>query len=101
MGDVYRPGDPILSVFWGKPYVMAYLPSRYLLSIRKGMQVRVADGRNESVGIIEDILAVTEGLPKEFQNTFKPLDRSQLARIRFLGPVQFPLHQKVEITLVY
>jgi multidrug resistance efflux pump len=100
-GDVYRPGDPILSVYWGDPYVMAYLPSRYLFSIRKGMQVRVADGRNESVGVIEDILAVTEGLPKEFQNTFKPLDRSQLARIRFLGPVQFPLHQKVEITRVY
>jgi multidrug resistance efflux pump len=100
-GDVYRPGDPILSVFWGEPYVMAYLPSRYLFAIRRGMKVRVADGRNESTGVIEDILAVTEGLPKEFQNTFKPLDRSQLARIRFSGPVPFPLHQKVLITLVY
>jgi multidrug resistance efflux pump len=82
-GDVYRPGDPILEVFWGEPYVMAYLPGRYLFSIHKGMKVRVADGQNEATGIIEDILAVTEGLPKEFQNTFKPLDRSQLARIRF------------------
>ena len=100
-GDVYRPGDPILSVSWGDSYVMAYLPSRYLFEIRKGMQVHVADGRNEAIGVIEDILAVTDGLPKEFQNTFKPVDRGQLARIRFLGPVQFPLHQKVEITLAY
>ena len=100
-GDVYRPGDPILSVFWGEPYVMAYLPSRYLFPIRKGMKVHVEDGRNEATGVIEEILAVTEGLPKEFQNTFKPLDRSQLARIRFVSPAPFPLHQKVQITLVY
>ena len=80
---------------------MAYLPSRYLFSIRKGMKVRVAEGRNESTGVIEDILAVTEGLPKEFQHTFKPLDRSQLARIRIKSPSPFPLHQKVQITLEY
>jgi multidrug resistance efflux pump len=98
-GDVYRLGDPMLSVFWGDPYVMAYLPGRYLFSISKGMQVRVADGRNEATGVIEDILAVTEGLPKEFQNTFKPMDRSQLARIRFVGKAPFPLHQKVQVTL--
>jgi hypothetical protein len=59
----------------------------------------VADGRNEATGVIEDILAVTEGLPKEFQNTFKPLDRSQLARIRLVGKPAFPLHQKVQVTL--
>ena len=100
-GDVFRPGDPILSVFWGDSYVMAYLPNRYLFSIRKGMKVNVEDGRNEATGVIEEILDLTEGLPKEFQNTFKPLDRGQLARIKFLSPAPFPLHQKVQITLVY
>lgn len=100
-GGVYRPGESILTVHWGEPYVLAYLPRRYFFSIWKGMRVRVADGRRQATGFIDEILPVTDALPKEFQNAFKPQDRNQLAKIRFAGQPAFPLHQKVEITRSY
>ncbi len=40
------------------------------------MDVRDADG------VVTEILPLTDTLPKEFQNTFKPSDRSQLAKIK-------------------
>lgn len=97
-GDVYRPGEPMLSIYSGEAYVLAYLPRRYLFTIRTGMKVTVKSGRNSAAGVITQILPVTDALPKEFQNTFKPSDRSQLARIQLLEPDRFPLHEKVELT---
>ena len=100
-GDVYRPGQTILAVYSGAPYVLAYLPDRYLFHIKPGMVLRVNGGRQSAMGVITKILPVTDALPKEFQNTFKPADRSQLARIQFQSPPPFPLHQKVMLTSPY
>lgn len=100
-GDVYRPGEAMLSIYSGDAYVLAYLPRRYLFSIETGTRVTVASGRHSATGIITQILPVTDALPKEFQNTFKPRDRSQLARIKLLEPGQFPLHEKVELSSIY
>jgi len=97
-GDVYRPGEAIISIYSGEPYVLAYLPRRYLFSITKGMEVKVKSGRHEATGVIDEILPVTGALPEEFQNTFKPRDRSQLARIRLIDAGGFPLHEKVQLT---
>lgn len=98
VGAVYRPGESILSIHSGEAYVLAYLPRRYLFPIRVGQKVRIADGRHGATGVIAEILPVTDALPTEFQNTFKPRDRSQLAKIRIPNDVPFPVHQKVEIT---
>jgi multidrug resistance efflux pump len=100
-GDVYRPGDPILSIYSGEPYILAYLPQRYLFPIRANQKVSVSDGRHSAPGVIDEILPVTDMLAKEFQNTFKPTDRSQLARIKLLTASPFPLHAKVSITARY
>ena len=97
-GDVYRPGEAIVSIYSGEPYVLAYLPRRYLFSISAGMEVQVKSGRHEATGVIAEILPVTGALPEEFQNTFKPRDRNQLARIRLIDAGDFPLHEKVELT---
>lgn len=98
VGDVFRPGETILSIYSGDAYVLAYLPRRYLFPIRPGKTVHVSAGRLSTVGVIRQILPVTDALPKEFQNTFKPRDRGQLARIQVTAPSPFPLHEKVEIT---
>jgi len=98
-GDVYRPGDNILEVYSGKAYVLAYLPRRYIYSVDVGTKVQVSSGRLSAVGVITDILPVTDALPKEFQNSFKPRDRSQLARIRLEQTPPFPLHAKVTVNL--
>jgi multidrug resistance efflux pump len=97
-GDVYRPGEPMLSIYSGDAYVLAYLPRRYLFTIETGMKVSVTSGRNTATGVITQILPFTDALPKEFQNTFKPQDRSQLARIRLDQPGTFPLHEKVQLS---
>lgn len=98
-GDVFRPGEPMLSIHTGQTYVLAYLPRNYLFSIKPGMQVEVAGGRSSAVGTISEILPVADALPEEFQNTFQPRDRSQLARIRFASEPAFPLNEKVRINL--
>jgi multidrug resistance efflux pump len=98
-GDVYRPGETILEVYSGKAYVLAYLPRSYLFAVETGTRVNVKSGRLSATGIITDILPFTAALPKEFQNSFKPRDRSQLARISFNKAPQFPLHAKVSLTL--
>ena len=89
LGNVYRPGEPILSVYSGEPYVLDYLPRRYLFPIRVGMEVQVSDGREITNGTVAEILPVTDTLPKEVQNTFKPSDRNQLAKIELKGPALF------------
>jgi len=98
VGNVYRPGDPILSIYSGDPYVLVYLPRRYLFRIYVGMELRLTDGRDTADGIIAEILPVTDTLPKEFQNTFQPQDRNQLAKITLSSPSAFPLNQKVAVS---
>jgi len=98
VGNVYRPGEPILSIYAGGPYVLVYLPRRYVFPIYVGMELRLTDGRDVAGGIITEILPVTDTLPKEFQNTFKPSDRNQLAKIKLTTPSAFPLNQKVSVS---
>jgi multidrug resistance efflux pump len=98
VGNVYRPGDPILSVYTGDPYVLVFLPRRYLFPISIGMDVKISDGRDTADGVITEILLVTDTLPKEFQNTFKPSDRNQLAKIKLQSTSRFPLNQKVSVS---
>lgn len=98
VGNVYRPGDPILTVYSGDAYVLVYMPRRYLFPITLGMAVEVTDGRNTAKGVMAEILPVTDTLPKEFQNTFKPSDRNQLAKIKLNAGAPFPLNQKVSVS---
>ena len=101
VGDVYRAGEPILSIYVGDKYILAYLPSRYLFSIKDGMRVRISNGRASFSGAIIEILPVSEALPKEFQNTFKPRDRNRLAKIAIDTPEKLSLYEKVNITYDY
>ena len=100
-GNVYRTGEPMLTIYSGAPYVLAYLPHRYMFPIKTGDKVKVYDGQNSVAGVIAEILPMTAALATEFQNTFKPRDRSQLAKIRLSDDTPFPLLQKVSVTARY
>ncbi len=100
-GDVYRPGDPLMTIYFGEPYVLVYLPRRYLFSVYAGKELRVWDGQHNAPGVIMEILPVTNALPKEFQNAFRPADRNQLAKIRLTSPSPFPLLAKVRVSPPY
>jgi len=97
-GNVYRPGEPLLKIYWGEPYVLLFLPRRYLFSIDVGMELKVTDGRHTEKGVVTQILPLTDALPKEFQNTFQPSDRNQLAKVKLPPNSRFPLNQKVTVS---
>jgi len=82
-----------MSVHYGEAYVLACLPHRYLFPIERGMSVVISAGRESARGVISEILSVTDALPKEFQHTFKPSDRNQLAKIKFKRSATFPINQ--------
>lgn len=100
-GSVFNAGDPILTVYSGDEYVLTYLPKRYLFPIKTGMEVVVSSGRYRSEGAISEILPLSDALPQEFQNTFKPRDRNQLAKIKLHGSSVFPIYEKVLVTRKY
>ncbi len=100
-GAVYLPGDPMLTIYSGEAYSLVYLPTRYLLPVREGMRVAVSNGRQRAQGVIDEILPVSDALPAEFQNTFRPQERSQLARIRFEGAAPFPVGEKIKVSINY
>ena len=75
-----------------------YLPRRYLFPIYVGMRLRVTDGRHTENGVVSEILPVTATLPREFQNTFQPSDRNQLAKVKLAAGSSFPLNQKVNVS---
>jgi multidrug resistance efflux pump len=101
VGNVYRPGEPLLSIYSGDAYVLTYLPRRYFFPIYVGMQLRVTDGHYTENGVVSEILSVTAALPKEFQNTFQPSDRNQLAKVKLALGSHFPLNQKVSVSRPY
>jgi len=48
-------------------------------------------------GEVEEILAVADALPAEFQNMFRPRDRSRLVRISLPDDQPFAVTQKVTV----
>lgn len=95
-GQIFLTGERILSVYTGRKFIQAYLPTRHLFPVKVGEPVLVYSGAATVEGIVEDILPVSDELPKEFQNSFKPAEKSQLARIR-VEALDLPLHTKITI----
>lgn len=96
-GEVFLTGERMLSIYTGDRYVLAYLPSRHLFPVEVGEAVLVSSGQVSIEGSIEEILPVSDRLPEEFQNTFKPVERSQLARIAIRDPAEMSTNTKVQV----
>ena len=97
-GEVVRFGDELLQIYGDKAYVLAYLPDMYLFAVSPGDKVEVSGGAGSRVvGKVEAILGVADALPPEFQNTFRPRDRSRLVRISLPKDHGFAISQKVRV----
>ncbi len=94
-GDVRNIGEDILSIYTGEAFVFAYLPDEYLFSVRPKQKVRVVSGPDRITGQVSEILPVADALPAEFQNIFKPRERSRLIRIMLPQTHPFAVSQKV------
>ena len=99
-GQVAKFGDELLQIYQDKAYVLAYLPDIYLFAVRRGDRVEVSGGAGtQSIsGTVDAILSVADALPPEFQNTFRPRDRSRLVRISLPKDHGFAISQKVRVT---
>jgi multidrug resistance efflux pump len=97
-GQVVKFGDELMQINGGKSYILAYLPDEYLFNIRKGMPVNISGGAQSAKGRIDVILTVADALPAEFQNMFRPRDRSRLVRITLDENNPFAVSQKVTIS---
>jgi multidrug resistance efflux pump len=99
VGQVAKFGDELLQIYGEKTYVLAYLPDMYLFSMSPGDRVEVTGGPGSPsvTGTVEAILGVADSLPPEFQNMFRPRDRSRLMRISLPRNSGFAISQKVRV----
>lgn len=96
-GQVVRFGDEIMQVNGNASYVLAYLPDMYLFKVQSGDRVRITSGTTSVSGTIDAILSVADALPAEFQNMFRPRDRSRLIRVSLPANHGLAVSQKIQV----
>lgn len=80
-GSVVEEGTPMIEVFHGPPYVLAYIPVGAIYKVRVGDRVSLQYGLHAMSGRVEELLPLAHRLPQEFQKTFDTAQREQLVRI--------------------
>jgi multidrug resistance efflux pump len=97
-GEVVHPGEPLLVVYRPEPFVLAYLETGGLYTVRPGDAVELSSGFIETTGTVTEVLPVADQLPPEFQKTFQPRQRGQVMRIAVADPARLPLFAKVTVS---
>ncbi len=97
-GQVVSFGDELMQINGGNAYILAYLPDQYLFGVEAGMPVNVSGGGASVRGRVDAVLGVADALPAEFQNMFRPRDRSRLVRVVLDGAQPFAISQKVRVS---
>jgi multidrug resistance efflux pump len=97
VGQVVRFGDELLQIHGSQAYVLAYVPDLYVATPQPGQKVRVSSGMTSVTGEIEKVLPVADALPPEFQNLFRPRQRSRLVRVSLPPGHGFVLQQTVSV----
>jgi multidrug resistance efflux pump len=98
LGHIVKSGEPLVELYRGDMFVLAYMPVGRLYSLKANDAVRVSDGQNNYPGRIERIETVTDALPPEFLATFRTADRQQLFRVVFEGPTPFAIQSKIRVS---
>lgn len=89
-GSVVKPGDPLMEIFHGEPYVLAYIPEGALYRVEVGDRIEIDVGFKTYLGRIGRIYPVTSQLPREFRDTFRQAPRAQVVRIEFEPGQTYP-----------
>lgn len=97
-GDVLRPGEPLLVLYRPERFVLAYIETGSLYTVRRGDRVELSTGFVQTTGTVADVLPVAGPLPPEFQKTFQPRQRGQVVRISVADPTRLPLFTKVSVS---
>lgn len=97
-GSVVRAGDPLLTIYSGRLFILAYLPTGGIHKVTVGSEVEIKLGLQTYPGEVARIWPVAVELPPEFQKSFAPRSRGQLAEIRLTEQSDLPLFSKVSIS---
>ena len=98
VGQVVRFGDELMQVYGPHAYVLAYLPDIHIFAVVPGQRVAIRAGTARITGRVEALLPVADALPVEFQNMFRPRDRSRLLRVTLDDASTLAISQKVRVT---
>jgi membrane fusion protein (multidrug efflux system) len=82
-GDVLKSGEKLFDILHGALFVLAYIDPAALYNIEEGDEVAILVGSEVISGQVQKIYPLSTELPKEFQRTFRPLERSTMVRISF------------------
>ncbi len=80
-GSTVKSGDKVLDILHGSPYVLAYIDPGSLYNVEENKAVTIRYGAEVLEGTVEKIYPLSTELPKEFQRTFRPLERSTIVRV--------------------
>lgn len=97
-GQVVKFSDELMQINGDESYILAYLHDEYMFNVCKGMSINGSGGAQFAKGKIETILTVADALPAEFQNMFRPRDRSRLIHVVLEGDNPFAVSQKVTVS---
>ena len=82
-GSVVREAEPLMEIFTGPPFVLAYVPEGAIYDVREGDRIDIAVGLASYSGHVSQTYDLAGQLPKEFQQTFQPVNRARLIRVEF------------------
>ena len=82
-GSVVREAEPLMEVFTGRPFVLAYVPEGALYDVQKGDRICMGVGFSSYYGYVGQTYNLAGRLPKEFQQAFQPVNRARLIRVEF------------------
>ncbi|MGE4218431.1 MAG: HlyD family secretion protein [Alphaproteobacteria bacterium] len=98
-GDIVQSGGSLIELYSDPRYVIAFLPNGTLYTLLPGDPVTVEYGAERRSARIASIESVAPPLPEEFQKSFLPTQRQQLAYVSFDRPEDAPpLFATVRIT---
>jgi len=94
-------GSDIATIYTGPSFILAYLPDSYLLDLKAGQRVQVRSYAQSIVGVVEDLLPLTDAVPPEFQIPGDVRQRGQVFKISIPEGVSLPVDQKVKVSTCY
>ncbi|WP_334359545.1 HlyD family secretion protein [Bradyrhizobium sp. AZCC 2176] len=101
-GAVLGPGgNNIATIYTGPSFILAYLPDSYLFDLKVGHRVYVRSYAQSIIGVVEDLLPMTDAMPPEFQIPGDVRQRGQVFKISIPEGASLPLDQKVRISTCY
>jgi len=83
VGSVVPPGQALLNLFVGKPYVLAYVPDGALYELRAGDPIQVRVGLDHYSAKVADVMPLYSKLPDEFVNAFQAVKRGRVVKVAF------------------